>query len=190
VSIQIQEGKYYRRRDGQVTGPVILRSGETYRHVTGGYSYTPNGEYNVGADDDRDLIAEVTVTDVLPFELKAGERYDTVNADGTPGPVVALRRPHYSSHALYREVPFVADGHAISIAAFVTRHGELFSSDEWLGRITAPYIAPPPTIAERLERAIELLANPRQDDSAFALIRGCVAELKNTESRPKDSTAG
>jgi hypothetical protein len=190
VSIQIQAGKFYRRRDGRICGPAKLAEpSKTYRWNLGGNLFADDGRWS-SYRKDLDLIAEVTVQDVLPFELKAGERYDTVNADGTPGPVVALRRPHYSSHALYREVPFVADGHAISIAAFVTRHGELFSSDEWLGRITAPYIAPPPTIAERLERAIELLANPRQDDSAFALIRGCVAELKNTESRPKDSTAG
>jgi hypothetical protein len=177
--MQIQAGKYYRRRDGQVTGPVILRSGETYRHVTGGYSYTPNGEYNVGATDDRDLIAEVTVTDVLPFELKAGGKYCTVKPDGSEGPVVTLRRPSYSAESLYRAVPFTANYEGKS--HFVKSCGEVFSYDGTEFHITAPYVEPkPPTIAERLEK----WGNQLWSESVAEELHAIIADLKDKESKP------
>jgi hypothetical protein len=163
--MQIQAGKYYRRRDGQVTGPVILRSGETYRHVTGGYSYTPNGEYNVGADDDRDLIAEVTVQDVLPFELKAGEKYETSN-----GSVVSLILDKWGARSAQTLLPFYCNINGQDY--HVTRCGRMLPTrdgDEY--RITAPYIAPPPTIAERLEAQIEKAIRSPEMDALIAEIR-------------------
>jgi hypothetical protein len=190
--MKIQAGKYYRRRDGEVIGPATTRTdkGSSYQWTVGGLFFTDDGRYQArGPDCDYDLIAEVTVTDVLPFELKAGERYETVKPDGTPGPVVTLHSPRWNTKLIGRYMPFA---NYIPATSYITVNGDIFDMDgKPLGRITAPYVEPkPPTMAERLEQAIELLANPRQDDSAFALIRGCVAELKHTESRPKDSPAG
>jgi hypothetical protein len=184
VSIQIQAGKYYRRRDGRICGPAKLaETSNTYRWNLGGNLFADDGRWS-SYRKDLDLIAEVTVQDVLPFELKAGEKYETSN-----GSVVSLILDKWGARSAQTLLPFYCNINGQDY--HVTRCGRMLPTrdgDEY--RITAPYVAPPPTIAERLERAIELLANPRQDDSAFALIRGCVAELKNTESRPKDSTAG
>jgi hypothetical protein len=196
--MQIQAGKYYRRRDGEVIGPAKHRGdkGSSYQWNVSGNYYTDDGRYQAcGPDSPYDLIAEIEVRDVLPFELKVGEKYCTTKPDGSDGPVVTLARTSYAYEYLREVFPF---SHGSPSEVVFDRYGCGFQLDARLTpdsyrcyRITAPYIEPkPPTIAERLERAIELLANPRQDDSAFALIRGCVAELKNTESRPKDSTAG
>jgi hypothetical protein len=190
--MQIQAGKYYRRRDGRICGPAKLaETSNTYRWNLGGNLFADDGRWS-SYRKDLDLIAEVTVTDVLPFELKAGEKYETVKPDGTAGEVLTLG-PARGTPGEKRIIPFTAYTAGDSDRSWhVTQDGSCVRYYDMVDdlRITAPYIAPPPTITERLEKAIELLANPRQDDSAFALIRGCIAELKNTESRPKDSTAG
>jgi hypothetical protein len=185
--MQIQAGKYYRRRDGQVTGPVILRSGETYRHVTGGYSYTPNGEYNVGATDDRDLVAEVTVTDVLPFELKAGEKYETVKPDGTPGEVVTLATSTFGSHLHNRVYPFSCQAGR----TYVTPNGEgrNYVNGVTCLRITAPYVAPPPTTSERLaevlaawNKTLTPLSCVAEHKALITKAEGILADLKAQEA--------
>jgi hypothetical protein len=187
MSIKIQAGKFYRQRCGYVAGPSSLYDEESlYRWRVGGYLYRDDGRHDSYVEEVIDLIAEVTVTDVLPFELKAGEKYETVKPDGTPGPVVELGPSIFSTHGTAAYFCFAA------LVDFDDNYDNLLITADGLCvgnshpgnryRITAPCVAPPPpTIAERLERAIELLANPRKDDSAFALIRGCVAELKAKE---------
>jgi hypothetical protein len=191
VSIKIQAGKYYRRRDGQVAGPAVNRDdpGTSYPWIVAGCFYTDDGAYDCYTPGHHyDLIAEVTVTDCLPFELRAGGKYETVKPDGTPGEVVTLADAGFGSYLQNRAYPFSCQAGR----TYVTPNGEgrNYVNGVTCLRITAPYVAPPPTIAERLEKSLELFGDWRKGEEALALVRGCVAELKNTESRPKDSTAG
>jgi hypothetical protein len=198
VSIQIQEGKYYRRRDGQVAGPAVNRDdpGTNYPWIVAGRFYTDDGAYDCYTPGHHyDLIAEVTVTDVLPFELKAGGKYETVKPDGTVGPVVELARTSYAYGYLREAFPF---SHGSPTEVVFDRHGCGFQLDARVTpdsyrcfRITAPYVAPPPTTVERLEawrdRYVDRVCNHHEWSGELAAI---IADLKHTESRPKDSTAG
>jgi hypothetical protein len=198
MSIKIQAGKYYRRRDGEVIGPAKHRGdkGSSYQWNVSGNYYTDDGRYQAcGPDSPYDLIAEVTVTDVLPFELKAGGKYETVNPDGTVGPVVELARTSYAYGYLREAFPF---SHGSPTEVVFDRHGCGFQLDARVTpdsyrcfRITAPYVAPPPTTVERLEawrdRYVDRVCNHHEWSGELAAI---IADLKHTESRPKDSTAG
>jgi hypothetical protein len=106
VSIQIQAGKFYRRRDGQVVGPAEPRGdkGSSYPWSIAGLYYTSNGMYQ--AHGPACLINEVEVRDIIP----------------------------------------------------------------------------PPTIAERLEKSLELFGDWRKGEEALVLVRGCIAELKGAKA--------
>jgi hypothetical protein len=186
VSIQIQEGKYYRRRDGQVAGPAVNRDdpGTNYPWIVAGRFYTDDGAYDCYTPGHHyDLIAEVTVTDVLPFELKAGGKYETVKPDGTVGPVVELLTGIFSCPGVRGFIPFQCGRNRDLL---ITRDGFVFGNymagTEY--RITAPYVAPPPTIAERLEAwmkgYVERVCNHHEWSSELAAI---VADLKAKESK-------
>jgi hypothetical protein len=68
--LQIREGAYYRRRDGNAVGPAILnkdkKSVSGYIWKVGPELYTSLGEYIEGCATSVDLVCEVTVTDVPP----------------------------------------------------------------------------------------------------------------------------
>jgi hypothetical protein len=182
--MKIQAGKYYRRRDGEVIGPATTRTdkGSSYQWTVGGLFFTDDGRYQArGPDCDYDLIAEVTVTDVLPFELKAGEKYETVKMDGAPGPVVTLKNTTTMRSGFLRLLPFESCAQGASLFFMANGQGiDADSSDKFC--ITAPYVAPPPTIAERLEKSLELFGDWRKGEEALALVRGCIAELKGAKA--------
>jgi hypothetical protein len=187
--MQIKTGGYYRRRDGQVVGPAENRNdpGTSYPWVVGGRFYTDDGAYDQFSPlHSYSLIAEVTVTDVLPFELKAGEKYETAKPDGSAGPVVELKLAKWTNKGMRQHLPFTFD-----CGYYCDVRGDAFNDfdpDSFL-RITAPYIAPPPTIAERLEDVLSQLgAIPvalSQVSEASRLLnkaKAIAAELK--ESKP------
>jgi hypothetical protein len=65
--LQIREGAYYRRRDGNAVGPAILNKNRSvfgYIWKVGPEVYTSSGEYIAGGASSFDLVCEVTVTDV------------------------------------------------------------------------------------------------------------------------------
>jgi hypothetical protein len=181
--MQIKTGGYYRRRDGQVVGPAENRNdpGTSYPWVVGGRFYTDDGAYDQFSPlHSYSLIAEVTVTDVLLFELKAGEKYETAKPDGSAGPVVELKLAKWTNKGMRQHLPFTFD-----CGYYCDVRGEAFNDfdpDSFL-RITAPYIAPPPTIAERLEAwmkgYVERVCNHHEWSSELAAI---VADLKAKES--------
>jgi hypothetical protein len=178
--VKIKAGGFYRRRDGQVVGPAENRNEPftSYQFIVGGCCYTASGGfYCSGHEDSLDLIAEVTVTDVLPFELKAGEKYCTVKLDGTPGPVVRLQTKidgdFYNSCFLYR---CFKENEFCGVTADGVVHPKLTKSF----RITSPYVEhKPPTIAERLEAWRKAHIAP-DCHTAFDAI---IADLKSQEAK-------
>jgi hypothetical protein len=142
----------------------------------GGYTVNDDG---TGVVTKRQIVTRiVAVTPILPFELKAGQKYDLDN-----GEVVTLEN-HINVREGYKHLaPFqfrvVVAGKAHYY--IVTPDGLCVESDDskQIARIVAEHVEPkPPTNAEKLESAIDLLASARKDDEAFALIREVVADLK------------
>lgn len=141
--MKIESGKYYERRDGIVAkamrstacGGCDLRIGDAY------YDSSREGSHKMSSCD---IIAEVAIVPVLPFELKAGERYELDN-----GEVVQLRKPaHYS--AVYLEAyPFECVAGCNSCC--VTQAGNLvqIADGMTIGRIVRQHVSPTPI--ERLE---------------------------------------
>ncbi len=157
MSLQIQVGKYYRTRIGDIVGPARICHG-TYCVKCSGGSWDRHGSYYEGESNERDLVSEVSVqfTPILPFQLRAGVKYDTQKPDGTAGPVVELERTSDRGwqEAYCNEFPFVVLA-AVYVYS-VTRSGTLMNYHNdaiWSGyRIVAEHIEPkPPTAIERLE---------------------------------------
>jgi hypothetical protein len=177
--VKIEQGKYYRRGDGEVMGPAKHRNEPhtNYPWNVGGCFYTGDGLFQVsGPDQVYDLVAETVCTDVLPFELKAGEKYETSN-----GSVVSLILDKWGARSAQTLLPFYCNINGQDY--HVTRCGRMLPTrdgDEY--RITAPYVAPPPTIAERLEKSLELFGDWRKGEEALVLVRGCIAELKGAKA--------
>jgi hypothetical protein len=68
--LKLQEGKYYKRRDGLIAGPVVINSGSSnypFRiHVN---TYSEAGRYDINKPDDRlDLVEEFNLTQHKPFD--------------------------------------------------------------------------------------------------------------------------
>jgi hypothetical protein len=181
MSIKIQAGKYYRRRDGEVIGPAKHRGdkGSSYQWNVSGNYYTDDGRYQAcGPDSPYDLIAEIEVRDVLPFELKAGEKYETVKVDGAPGPVVTLKNTTTMRSGFLRLLPFESCAQGASLFFMANGQGiDADSSDKFC--ITAPYIAPPPTIAERLEAWRKSNFSP----DSHSVLDAIIADLKSQEAK-------
>lgn len=60
MSLKIEEGKYYKRRDGQVVGPAGFSKSTNYPWKVGELHYTSPGRfYDDCTDNKNDLIAEV-----------------------------------------------------------------------------------------------------------------------------------
>lgn len=144
--MQIREGGYYRRRDGQVVGP--MRSIDLTR-------YMPCGNTLSIQESPADLIAEVFVSDQpipQPVKLEAGKKYETVKPDGTPGPVVELHQPSFSVEGI-RDY-FCFSSAIKNDTLYITAGGLCVGNCEPGNRyqITREYVEPkPPSLAERLE---------------------------------------
>ena len=72
--MQIEAGKYYRTRGGDVVGP--MRKEEThsiYPWVTTGHGWTISGRFSANSDGPLDLISEVYISDTPPETAPAPE---------------------------------------------------------------------------------------------------------------------
>jgi hypothetical protein len=145
VSLQLKDGGYYRRRDGQLEGP--LRTDTFKGFVCHGTTWHGNGRH-CEKECPSDLIAEVTVTPALPCELRAGGKYTTQKPDGTAGPLVELTE---ETNRYRRLFPFAAVHgdmfHAVGVDGVLSTNAGVLDGY----RITGEYVEPkPPTPLERL----------------------------------------
>lgn len=181
MAITIQEGRYYRRRDGLLVGPMIANGDLFYPAHTRYWNYDSRGVYKQSNVGGANIIAEVIVTEALPFELRAGGKYNTTKPDGSAGPVVTLSKNTFGHRVIS---PFQwSDGHGglyLVLPDGLMRRYEL--GDEL--RITSEYIDPPPTPIERLESALKEIEQPLNNCYANKVnrfvetVKGAVAELK------------
>jgi hypothetical protein len=169
----IEAGKRYVMRYGGITGVMRRHDGCRDKWSDGYLNWNVRGSYFDTREDPWDLIAEYNPHDA-PCELRAGGKYVLDNGD-----VVKLDDSGFTVPCVHRFLPLSCDGMKYG---YVTCDGEVLGyhdKPEAVARITAEYIEPkPPTPIERLEKAIQLFANPRTDDEAFALVRGVIADLK------------
>lgn len=180
----IQAGKRYVMRYGGITGVIKpYVSGTAYVWFDGYNTFTSTGKFRTDfPEHSLDLVAEYTQPEPLTFELKSGERYETVKPSGEAGPVVTLERYNASNDAVQFLMPFFFKfGKEYSYG--VSRDGRcirFYSVTDQL-RIVRPYVEPkPPTNAEQLESALVLLGtmSRKTEDEAMTLIRGVIADLK------------
>lgn len=142
--MKIELGKWYRDEDGAVGK---AKADGNWFSVCG-WIVNDEGTSRSGA---KRILSEVTVTDVLPFELVAGKEYETVSPDGKPGPVVELVKATEGDYYL-DALPF-RFGCAASFCG-VTAQGMIvpkYADYEMRGyRIVREHVSPTPI--ERLEK--------------------------------------
>jgi len=153
----IQEGRRYVMRYGGITAPIErngIERGLQY-WIDGLETWGPDGKYHSGIEDRRDLIAEYSQPEPLPFVLKAGGRYETVKPDGSAGPVVTLV-DHTLKHQLHesylKKFPFSL--YIDCKIYFAMCDGLILSNKadaEWSGCRIVREQPKPPTPIERLE---------------------------------------
>jgi hypothetical protein len=83
--MKIEEGKFYKDREGEVQGPAVRREGKVlYTFKVGDTSYSDKGEFITGATSDQDLIEEVpdpSLPKPVPVEIPpAAEPVETAPA--------------------------------------------------------------------------------------------------------------
>jgi hypothetical protein len=60
----LQEGRYYRARDGKIHGPLgRYEQGRIYQFFSGEYTWTKDGKLSIGPDTSDDLISEITFSE-------------------------------------------------------------------------------------------------------------------------------
>lgn len=138
----IQLGKYYRDIDGNVGKCISDKANEL---LVNGWSLDSRGLTHGG---ELRVVAEVQVTDVLPFPLIAGNQYELDS-----GEVVTLQDDkHWSGFACSTLMPFAFIS-STNATFHVTPHGVALSGDCDNGvtrRIVRPHVPAPPI--ERLEK--------------------------------------
>lgn len=87
--LQIEEGKWYRRRDGRVVGPAERVSDALYYPWTaGGATYTTDGAHTYGCSSDYDLVEEVPAPlPQHPVDVAIASELDAETAASTFGPL-------------------------------------------------------------------------------------------------------
>jgi hypothetical protein len=71
----LQEGRYYRARNGGIYGPIgRYQYRSVYQYFFGEYIWTKEGKSTIGPDSPYDLIAELTAHEAVPH----------VSPDATP----------------------------------------------------------------------------------------------------------
>jgi hypothetical protein len=92
--LQIEEGKWYRRRDGQVVGPAWHRGEPSLypwclgKLVSGHTIYLDNGRYNSVKECERDLVEEVPAPlPQHPVDVAIASELDIETAASTFGPL-------------------------------------------------------------------------------------------------------
>ncbi|MFN7640767.1 MAG: hypothetical protein ACK5PR_03380 [bacterium] len=74
MNMQIEAGKYYRTRGGDVVGPMGKeKTHSIYPWVTTGHGWTISGRFSANSDGPLDLISEVYVSDTPPETAPAPE---------------------------------------------------------------------------------------------------------------------
>jgi hypothetical protein len=72
--MKIREGAYYRRRDGEVVGPMVPSKHRTWAWVVNDHAWYEDGRFlNSGVPNMMDLISEVYVSDTPPADPPAPE---------------------------------------------------------------------------------------------------------------------
>jgi hypothetical protein len=178
MSVQIREGGIYKRRDGQIVGPA-KRNAEPYHpkcshwKVGDSYTYWPDGRYELAQEKPLDLIEEVHLQPVLPFELVAGQKYCTVKADGTAGPVVKMLECKWHQLGMREHLPF--DFYVDDDLFYCTAKGEAFSDRDPGQKLQVSALAPP-TLSAQLRAVWQERGNAA--DAKFGELLGKVAELE------------
>jgi len=72
MTLQIEEGKYYRTRKGKKVGPAKPHDTLGYPWVLGKYTYTDDGQRFIGEDHPTDLVAEWEEPDIFNIEKPFG----------------------------------------------------------------------------------------------------------------------
>lgn len=66
----LQEGRYYRSREGRTYGPIYrYQYKSVYQFFFGEYTWTKEGKSTVGPDSPHDLIVEITELEAHPPAL-------------------------------------------------------------------------------------------------------------------------
>lgn len=82
--MKIEEGKFYKDREGEVQGPAVRREGKVlYTFKVGDTSYSDKGEFITGATSDQDLIEEVpdpSLPKPVPVEIHPSRLSDSMEA--------------------------------------------------------------------------------------------------------------
>jgi hypothetical protein len=148
--MKIEAGKYYERADGEIhiakrsheCRGCDIKIGDAY------YDSSKEGKHKLA---NREIVRELQLAaPTLGFPLVAGERYETQLPSGEAGPVVELETSAWRK--MFKICyPWCVEADA---AKSVNTRGEVFKTDyeEPVYRIVRPYIAPPPTPIERLEK--------------------------------------
>ena len=89
----LQEGRYYRARNGRAYGPINKSREFFYPFFFGEYTWTKEGKSTIGPDSPHDLIAEITELEAKPPVAHKGATitclmvdpfHDLVALDATP----------------------------------------------------------------------------------------------------------
>lgn len=150
MTLNIQTGKRYVMRYGGITGVMRENPGCFYDFTDGEFSFRSDGAFSASSPNhNRDLIAEYN-PHAPPCELRAGGKYETVNPDGTPGPVVeTYERLSGDQFSPYLNIG-VKSEHAVLPCGLII--GKFAGYHLHGYRITREYIEPkPPTPLERLK---------------------------------------
>jgi hypothetical protein len=86
--MKIEAGKYYRRRRGDVVGPLTGVTWCDRTFMAADMTWHENGSYVLGLGHEYDLIAEVYVSDTPPADVPAPET-KTLRDDGGAGEMTA-----------------------------------------------------------------------------------------------------
>jgi hypothetical protein len=82
--MKIERGKFYKRRDGEISGPMQANGNPDFPYLFDGSSYTEEGRYLLGKENQWDLIEEVSDPSLpkpVPVEIPpAAEPVETAPA--------------------------------------------------------------------------------------------------------------
>jgi hypothetical protein len=175
--IKPEIGKWYELGTGNIARAERSDTFPKFPICVGGRHFNEFGEH---VCDDVDIVSEVLITPVLPFELKAGGKYDTQKPDGSPGPVVELVDGVDRFKRLYPfQVCFNDWLHSVALDGLIeTSRPDCLSGY----RIVSEHVEPPkPTAIERLEsleRDFSQLCSDSQHYAIYRQLAPIIADLK------------
>jgi hypothetical protein len=81
--MKIERGKFYKRRDGEISGPMQENQNPDFPYSFDGDSYTEEGRYLLGKENQWDLIEEVpdpSLPKPVPVEIHPSRLSDSMEA--------------------------------------------------------------------------------------------------------------